>query len=93
MPRFYDVVADVDGRRCKGTWTLKQGGLICVASPWGSETVECGRLRPEECAKRTLARIIRADQKRRADWAKRQDRETARVARYWAKQKLEGGDA
>lgn len=34
-----------------------------------------------------------ADQTRRVDWAKRQKREAARVARYWAKQKLEATNA
>lgn len=93
MSRFYDVFAEVDGHRCKGTWTLRQGGMICVASPWGAEMVECGRLRPEECAVRTLQRIVRAHKKRQNEDLKRQEREVARVNRYWAKKKPAGDHA
>lgn len=88
MPRHYDITVEIDGRRCSGTWSIKQGAKICVASAWGADTVDCGALRPEDCARQALTRIVRADLKRRADLAKQRERELARVNRYWDKQKL-----
>ena len=89
MPAPYPIVVEVDGHICRGTWTLKQGGRVCVASAWApAETVDCGKLRPEECAKRTLERIVRARREPPKDDA-RQEREVTRIMRRM-KKTLEG---
>jgi len=44
---FYDATAEIEGRVYRGTRTLKQGGLVCVAWPEGFKTVELGKTRPE----------------------------------------------
>lgn len=93
MPRHYEITVEVDGSPCRGTWSIKQGARICVSCGWGAETVDCGSLRPEECAKRTLIRIVRAGQKERAALLKQRERSTGRVNRYWDRRKLDGDQA
>jgi hypothetical protein len=64
---FYDVTIELDGRRYTGTWTIKQGGLICVS--WGTEgvkTVELGRTRPELKAVTVLRQLVKSCQAQRA---------------------------
>jgi hypothetical protein len=64
--RFYEVAVEIEGRRYAGTWSLRQGGVIRVGCAWGSEAAEIGRANPGLIAARTLAKIVKADQKRRA---------------------------
>lgn len=66
MPRFYPVAVEVDGRRYAGDWVLMLGNRVCVRWALGSETAEVGRAKPEVAAVRTLEKMVRADQKRRA---------------------------
>ena len=42
MSEFYDIDVEIDGRRHKGQWTLKQGGKICVGGFYGSRIVDLG---------------------------------------------------
>jgi len=63
---FYEVTAEIDGRRYTGTWTLKQGGLICVAWAESAKTVELGRTRPEVKAVTVLRQLVKARQAQRA---------------------------
>lgn len=91
MPRFYPIAIEVDGRPYKGDWMLLQGGRVCVRWALGSESAEIGRAKPEVAAARTLERIVRADQKRRAAGIKHQEREMAKVRRSVARRR--GADA
>lgn len=56
---FYDVTAGIDDRKYTGTWTLKQGGLICVAWGEGSKAVELGKTRPEVKALTVLRDLVK----------------------------------
>jgi hypothetical protein len=62
MPaKFHDVTTEIEGRRYRGTWTLKQGGLLCVCWPMHDvepRTVELGTKRPEVVAERVLKQIV-----------------------------------
>jgi hypothetical protein len=64
--RFYKVTTEIDGRRYTGTWTIKQGGLICVS--WGerAKTEELGKARPEVKAEKILRQLVKAQQTHRA---------------------------
>lgn len=65
---FYPVIAEVEGRRYAGNWTLKQGGRICVAWPNGSRTVDLAdKTRPEARARDVLKDMV-------ADWLEEQRR-------------------
>jgi len=66
---FYDVTAEIEGRVYRGTWTLKQGGLICVAWSEGSKTAELGKTRPEVKAVTVLRELVK---KRLAERAREQ---------------------
>jgi len=63
---FYEVTAEIEGRRYTGSWTLKQGGLICVAWAEGSKTVELGKTRPEVKAVTVLRDLVKKHQAERA---------------------------
>jgi len=82
---FYPIAIELDGRRYRGDWCLMQGGRLCVRSPFGSRAAEVGSARPEVVAKRTLAKIVHDDQKLRAQGARNQERELARLRKRNAK--------
>lgn len=77
--RYFPLAVRVDGHRYTGDWSLSQGGKICVTSAFGSLTAELGDERPEVVAIRTLERIVREDQQRRAEAEARQAHEMARL--------------
>lgn len=82
MTRFFPVAVMVDGRRYSGDWCLMQGDRVCVRSlGFGSLSAEIGKERPEVAAAKTLEKIVRADQKARADWAKYEAEELAKLSK------------
>lgn len=68
-------------------------GRLCVRSAWGNEAVDCcAGTAPGPLAKKTLERIIRADQKRRVQERAQQERELAKLRkRNKAKRSRDGG--
>lgn len=81
MPQPYRFSIQVDGRRCGGDWQLLQGCKVYVRSAWGNDTIEADHERPEAVAARTLERLVRADDQKRADEIARQQRELAKFSR------------
>lgn len=82
MLRPYPISTQIDGCAYKGDWQLLQGCRVYVRSAWGNEVVEAGcNAKFVDVARRTLERIVRADQKRRADWKAHQQRELAKLSR------------
>ena len=79
MPGPYPFSIELDGHRYGGTWQLMLGRL-CVRSAWGNESVDCcAGTKPEPLARKTLERIVRADQRQRAQERVRQEREAAKL--------------
>lgn len=92
MPRPFPIAIQIDGRTYSGDWQLLMGGRVCVRSlGFGSEIADVGRAKPEAVAAKTLERLIRTDQKKRAALAKQREREIAKVNRYWDRQRLDDG--
>ena len=95
MRGYYEIVVEVDGRKCRGMWRLRQGGRVHVSSFWGADEVDCcPPTRPEIVAAKALLAIVRTYPKRQAAELKRQQAEIDRVNRYWDRQrKPEPGEA
>lgn len=88
MRGYYEIVVEVDGRKCRGLWRLRQGGVVRVTSFWGSDEVGCcPPVRPEAVASKALVAIVRTYPKREAAKLKREQAEIARVNRFWDRQK------
>lgn len=79
MPRPYPISIKVDGATRKGEWLLLQGCKVYVRSAWGNETVDGYGENLQQLAERTLERLVRADDQKRADWKAYQERETAKL--------------
>lgn len=65
MGEPYPIVIEIDGRRCGGWWSLRQGGVVHVGSGFGVRSAEVGRRRPEIVAAEVLRRLVAADVKAR----------------------------
>lgn len=94
MARFYRFKISIDGQPYSGEWTLLMGNRVCVRPRgFASEIGDVGQNITLEAVELTLARIVRADLKKRAAALKQREREVARVNRYWDRQKLEDDHA
>jgi hypothetical protein len=60
MAAHYPVTVEIDGKTYAGTWTLKQGGRICVGGYFGARTVELGPRKPEDVAAKILRELVKA---------------------------------
>lgn len=64
MATFYPVEVDLDGRRHRGEWVLKQGGRLTVGGFYGAKTVDLGDAKPAALAKAVLRDLVQAWQAR-----------------------------
>lgn len=80
MARYYAIAINIEGRHCKGEWTLLQGGRLHVRAPgWGVDTVEIGMGEPVSAAQLALQRIIVAYERQQNAERERQERELAKL--------------
>lgn len=64
MPTFYPIEIEIDGRKHRGQWALRQGCKLSVGGFYGSQTVDLGDAPTTARAKEVLRDLVLAWEQR-----------------------------